>query len=70
MIDLVARTIEIQAGKVEKIVRFDVWWVTPFGLIGDLDDAITRCIANDLNPNQCIKGVPVAVTDSSYEVGI
>jgi len=70
MINLVNRTIEIEPGKVEKIIDFKVWWITPFGLCGDLDMAIQQCIANDLDPNKCIKGVPAAITDTNYEVTI
>lgn len=68
MINLVNRTVEIKPSTIEKIEKFEVWWLTPWGLMGDLDMAIQRCIANDVDPNACIKGVPAAVTGSSYEV--
>jgi hypothetical protein len=68
MINLVNRTIEIKPGVVEKIIGFQVWWATPFGLVADLDEAITRCVANDIDPNTCIQAMPAAVTDSTYEI--
>ena len=68
MINLVKMTVEIQPGKIEKIIDFKVWWVTPWGLVGDLQTAIQQCIANDADPNKCLKGVPAAITDGSYEI--
>ena len=52
-----------------KIMKWDVWFVTPFGLATSLDQAVARCIESDLDPEMCIKPVPVALAeDGSYEL--
>lgn len=67
MIDLVARTVTLTEGA-KAITSFAVWFITPFGLITNLDEAITRCAANDMDPNEVLHAIPVAVTDETYEV--
>lgn len=67
MIDLIARTIKLDKGE-GPIIMFVVWWATPFGLMPTLDEAINRCMASDMDPNEVIRALPVAVTESTYEV--
>jgi len=67
MIDLVAKTV-ILLGDAKPIVSFAVWFVTPWGIIPNLDDSIARCVANDMDPNEVLHAIPIAVTDETYEV--
>jgi len=68
MFNLTERTL-IFGGKTLPIVKWEVWFMTPFGLIADLQEANQRCIDNDMNPNQVVSPVPVALdSDERYEV--
>ncbi len=67
MIDLVNRTLTLDHGP-QDITGFVVWWATPWGIMTDLGEAITRCVANDVDPNEVIRALPMAVTESTYEV--
>ncbi len=67
MIDLVAKTVTLK-GRPIPITRFEVWIVTPWGIMTNLDDAITRCAANDMDPNEVLRHIPVAVAGDTYEI--
>jgi hypothetical protein len=67
MIQLAQRLVTIQ-GKEEKILSFEVWFQTPWGLIDKLDDAVARCVAHDIDPNINLVPVSVAITETNYEV--
>jgi hypothetical protein len=67
MIDLINKTVTLQ-GEGQSILKFDVWFATPWGMMTNLDDAISRCVANDMDPNEIIRALPVAVTETTYEV--
>ncbi len=69
MIDLANKTITLREGKSKKIVKFDVWWVTPFGIVADLEYAVAICKGHEIEPHGNLIAVPVAVAeDDSYEV--
>ncbi len=67
MIDLVNKTITLGSSP-KPITGFAVWFATPWGLITNLDEAVTRCSANDVDPDMNIHALPVALTADSYEV--
>ena len=68
MIDLVGKTIDILPKGKQNITSFQVWFATPFGLVCSLDEAISHCVANDIDPNMNLHALPVALTEDSYEV--
>jgi hypothetical protein len=53
--------------KIEEIQKFEVWWISPKGLHGTLEEAKTVCKELDLE-SIMIKPVCVAVSSSTYEV--
>lgn len=55
-------------GKTEPVLKFEVWFQTPMGLFDAYEDAVKRLIADDMDINQCMKPVAVAISSSSYEV--
>jgi hypothetical protein len=53
----------------EPILKYEVWWQIPFrGLTEDRVVAIKELEAMDLDPNQCLVPVPVAISESLYEI--
>lgn len=58
----------MKEGGAKPIIKFEVWWVTPFGITPDLDYAIAACKSRELDPNGNLIAVPVAVTEETYEV--
>lgn len=52
----------------ERILRWEVWMQTPFGLCKSLQEAVDLMKSNDLDPRMTITAVSVAITDSSHEV--
>lgn len=52
----------------EPIKQWVTWFQTPLGLCESIDQAIQVCQQNDLLPNKCIIPVPVAQTETTYEV--
>lgn len=58
----------IQGGKNEPIVRFEVWWQTPFGLFLDIKEAIKKLDETDMDIEGLIRPVSVAVGTTTYEV--
>jgi hypothetical protein len=68
MIQKVDKTVTLQ-GKTEPILRFEVWFQTPFGLFTDLDEALRRVAGSgDLDPEMNVVPVSVAVCDTLYEL--
>lgn len=54
--------------KSEPILRFEVWFQSPFGLLTDRVGAIEQVAAHDLEPDQVLIPVSVAVSETLYEV--
>lgn len=65
MVDLISRTIS-QDGKSHLIMKFEVWWRTPFGLHTNLTEATARLQDNDM-PVTLALAIPVAVAEDTYE---
>lgn len=59
-------------GKTHKIKSFEVWFLTPFGLVTTLPEAITVCSDANISTTTNIRAVPVAVSNDEtpliYEV--
>ena len=51
----------------EDIVKWDVAWMTPKGLLLKLDDAIAWCKSVDLDPNMILRPIVIARTENDYE---
>jgi hypothetical protein len=50
-------------GVSEDIIRWEIWWMTPYGLVGSLDSALHLC------PDELmIRPVCVAISEKGYEV--
>jgi hypothetical protein len=67
MFDITQKELDLQ-GKKEPITSFQVWFQTPFGLYEELEEAIKKCEDTDLHPLTCVVPVPVAVSETLYEV--
>lgn len=67
MIDLIAKTVTL-GGSPKGITSFVVWFVTPYGIMTNLDEAVSRCVANDMDPNEVLRSISVAVAGETYEV--
>ena len=54
----------------DDINTWEVWWLTPWGLFIDREEAINKVISQDLDPETTVAAVSVAVnsTRSYYEV--
>jgi len=50
------------------IIKFEVWFQTPYGLFKELADAIVRVEENDFDANLNVRPVSVAITETGYEV--
>lgn len=59
-------------GKSHKIKDYQVWFLTPWGLVTTLQEALTVCLDTNAKPSEAIRPVPVAVSDDEtpliYEV--
>ena len=55
-------------GKTEPILRYEVWFQTPFGLVQSVQDGIKQCAAVDFEPDRTLLPVSVAVSESMYEI--
>lgn len=67
-INLETETIELDG--MERIMRWEVWFQTPFGLYQELQKAKERCMVDDFDFNLCITPVAVAVSKNKYEVSM
>lgn len=67
MIDIITGKIKVN-GEEEQILRYAVWFSTPFGLFEFADDAIQRVALADLDPHLNVRPVSVAVGLHTYEV--
>ena len=67
MISKTQKTVTI-SGKTERILRFEVWFQSPFGLYSDLDEAVMRVAAADMDIELAIVPVSVAVCETIHEV--
>ena len=54
----------------QPIKAWVVYFRSPFGISRTINEAIDICKKNEFNPDLCIIPVPVAITDTSYEVFI
>ena len=66
MIDLVENNIT-QGNNTEQIERWEVWFITPFGLTPDCQQAVQRLQSVDLDPRTCMKAIPVAMGETLWE---
>lgn len=68
MVDVANQTLRFK-GKTLPITAFVVWFMTPFGLIDNLDEAVDKCNENDVPPQAVIVPVPVAIDEEGrYEM--
>jgi hypothetical protein len=56
------------AEKTHSIQRWEVWFMTPFGLLQTYEEAEKRLQGLDLDPDTCVLPVPVAISGDVYEV--
>lgn len=47
-----------------RIKTWEVWFMTPKGLVTDFTEAKNICLANDWEPNLVISPVPVAIDEA------
>lgn len=66
MIDLKSNRL-IFDSKIEMIESWEVWWMTPKGLIRDREQAVNAAMSNGW-PIEVIRPVTVAVGPTFYEV--
>lgn len=52
----------------EKIKRWEVWFMTPFGTCKSMHEAVELLKKHEINPAMAISAVPVAISDSTHEV--
>ena len=51
------------------IVKWEVWFMTPFGVIDSIEGAISKCREMDMEPRRVIMPVPVAIDEAGrYEI--
>ena len=67
MFDIEQQEIRLQ-GKTEKILRYEVWFMTPFGLIDNLEEAIERVKRIDMVVELTIRPVAIAISETLFEV--
>lgn len=59
----------VKAKKKYSIERFDIYWLTPLGIIEDYDDCVAQLSELGLSVNMSMRPVVVAVhNDSIYEI--
>lgn len=68
MFNLKAGTLDLGNGRIEKIVRWEVQFRTPFGIAINLPEAVERVESCDLDPETCVLPTAVAITDSGEEI--
>src|SRR5262245_39553785 len=51
-------------GKQLPIQRFEVWFLTPFGMCKLLEEAVQRCVMVDLDPEFNVVPIPVAIAEN------
>lgn len=66
MIDVIGQRI-VQGDIDERIIKWVVWFRTPYGLSRSLPDAVALCKDGSLDPTMAITAIPVAISDSTYE---
>lgn len=54
-------------GTEERISKWEVWFMTPWGLARTANEAIEACKKAEIDPEAAIVPVPVAVTNALYE---
>lgn len=67
MVDLKNQCI-ILRNETVPIEKWEVWFMTPFGVCEDFKTAKERVATNDLDPDTCIVPVPVAISGRHYEI--
>lgn len=65
---LLDQNVIVQGGITEEIKRWETWWMTPFGLATDYNDAKARLEGMDMPIIGTIRPVPVAISKSMSEV--
>lgn len=67
MIDIKNGTLT-QGGRTEGITRFETYWVHPFkGLFEHLAEAVAACEGMDFEPEEVLRPVTVAISNSFKE---
>ncbi len=66
MINLKDGTI-VLGDKIEQIKRYEVWFQTPTGLVVERQEAVQLVTQNEW-PEHVVRAVPVAISDTLYEV--
>lgn len=51
----------------ERIVRWEVYWKTPWGLCKDTHEAVTKMKAAGFDPDVTLIPVAVAIGETTYE---
>lgn len=59
-----------RGGREEPILEWRVWFRTPWGLAETLEEAKAVCKAREVDPDQAIIPIPVAMSQSMTEVFI
>lgn len=60
MINLKEMKVDLGAGQIGDIIRFDTWWNTPFGMLSSLEAAKIKMEENVM-PYELIRPITVAV---------
>lgn len=58
----------IQGEKTEPIKKWEVWFMIPFGLTPDFKQAVDACKKVDFDPQMNVVPVPVAISETMYEI--
>lgn len=64
MINLENGKITVNGDDWEPIDHWEVWFMTPFGILSNSNHASKACKSNDMDPNMSVIPVPVAVSKS------
>jgi hypothetical protein len=68
MVNLDAGRITLDGTSSTPIEKWDVWFMTPFGVFDNLAAAVKRCKGSDLDPEMTIIPVPVAISGTQTEI--
>ena len=67
MVSIKENTMTLARNSVQ-IERWEVWFMTPFGVTNDVETAKKIVEDRDLDPDLTIVPVPVAISGSDYEI--
>lgn len=70
MISLTENVI-VRSRKARQITDWQVWWMTPFGITPDREEAIERVRKLDMDPELTVSPIPVAIdSNGQFEIFI